>query len=97
MTAKKELVLPRLVGSREQARLLVLELGDLAGQVVVLNGRELRAASASSADEFVKIIVLEGGAAALEVLSGTPDFIRDITSSADDRAVTSRVAVATTI
>lgn len=94
LTDKKELMLPRLIGSREQVRALVQELGDLTDKTVVLNGRELRAASSSSADEFVRVVLVESSAALLEVFSGTSDFIRDVNVSAADHDVTSRLAVA---
>jgi hypothetical protein len=96
LTKTKELMLPRLIGSRDQACQLAGELGDLRDQVVTLNGRELRAASSSSADEFVQVILVEGQAARLEVLSGTPEFIRDVETSAHDHDVAARLAVAST-
>ncbi len=97
MTDNKELMLPRLVGSRDQARQLAEELGDLTGQVVVLNGRESRAASSSAADEFVKVILVEGGATRLELLSGTPDFVRDVELSTQDHGVAEKLAVASAL
>ena len=90
-----ELPLPRLVGSRLAARELAQDLGDVTARTVVLNARELRAASPSSADELVKVFLVEGGAARLEVLSGTSDFIKDVEEAASDHGVSDRIAVAT--
>ena len=73
------------------------DVTDVFDQVVVLNGRELRAASSSSADEFVKVILVEGGATRLELLSGTPDFVRDVELSTQDHGVAEKLAVASAL
>lgn len=79
--------LPRLVGGRATVRALLDELGQLGGRAVVLNARDLRSASPSSADEFVKAILLEGHASSLEVVGSGADFIYDLEESARLRNV----------
>lgn len=86
-----ELVLPRLVGSRDSARALLAELGTYEGKVVVLNARNLRSASPSAADEFVKEVLTRRHARALEFVSAGPEFVRDLEAAARAHHVTDRV------
>lgn len=87
----RTLALPRLVGARSAVRALLAELGAIAGEDVVLNARDLRSASPSSADEFVKAILVEGGSRSLKVVGSGSDFIRDLEASAVLRGVSDRL------
>ena len=91
LTDLNEVILPRLIGSRQAARRLLVAEAPLAGQTVVLNARELRSASPSAADEFVRVSLVEGDAQALEVVGGTPDFNRDLEASAQAHGVLSQL------
>ena len=83
-------MLPRLIGSREAVRELLAGT-PLAGKVVVLNARELRSASPSAADEFVKFALVEGRAETLEVIAAAPHFCRDLEASSRARGVEARL------
>lgn len=91
METKRELKLPRLIGGRSSVRQLAAELGPVQGDVVVLNGRDLRSASPSSADEFVRALLLEGGATRLEVTGSGSDFIEDLEASARAHGLSARL------
>jgi hypothetical protein len=91
MVLKHELPLPRLIGSRPAVRALARELDDVRGHEVVLNARGLRSASPSSADEFVKVLLVDGGASSLRVVGAGPDFIEDVEKAASDHHVSSRL------
>jgi hypothetical protein len=89
-----QVMLPRLVGSRESADQL---LGSLPRGTpyarLVLNCRELLAASPSFADEVVKLVLVEGRASELVVLGASDEFAEYIKQSAEARDVFSQVAI----
>lgn len=91
MAHVKEVTLPRLIGSRETVRALLLHEAPLVDAVVLLNARELRSASASAADEFVIVALVEGSAAALEIVGATPEFAKDVETSARDYGVADKI------
>lgn len=91
MSDSTELVLPRFVGSREAARELLNRLGDVRGNVVILNLRSLRSASPSAVDEFVKHSLLVMGAGLLEVIAADDDFAQDLNEAIADHDVADRV------
>lgn len=91
MSEKKRITLPRLIGSRETMRRLVEEQRPLKGRVVVINARELRSASPSSADELVRFALVDEGAASLEIHGATAHFSRDLADSARMHRVESRL------
>ena len=84
--------LPRLLSSVTAVDdLLVDEIEHLHGAVVVLNGRDLRAATPSSAREFVKVVLVDGGASRLELVGLPEDFELDIEVAARAHGVEERV------
>jgi hypothetical protein len=90
----QQVTLPRLVGSRESADQLLESLSPQARhERVVLNCRELLAASPSFADEIVKLVLVEGRASELVVLGADDEFVSYIRQSAEAHHVTSQVAI----
>jgi hypothetical protein len=87
----RTLALPRLIGARATVRALLEELGQIEGRDVVLNARDLRSASPSSADEFVKAILVEGGSRSLRVVGAGADFVHDLEQSASVHNVSDRL------
>lgn len=90
------LLLPRLVGTREAVRDLLAEQdvsGSLAGESLVVLGRDLASGSSSFADELV-VEVLERRKADHLILVGMPDqFVRHVRESAARRDVSERVSL----
>jgi len=89
-----EINLPRLVGSRLDAQRLVAEqLAAMRDDRVVLNCRNLLSASPSFADEVVKQVLVDGGAAELVILAAGDDFVDYVQRSAGAHGVEGRVVV----
>lgn len=86
-----EVNLPRFVSSRDAARNLLTAAGDLTGETVVLNARNLRSASPSSVDELVLQVLVISCAEHLEVVSATSGFVQDVDEAAEEHDVKSRV------
>jgi hypothetical protein len=60
---------------------------------LVLNCRELLAASPSFADEVVKLVLVEGRASELVVLGASDEFASYIKESAEARGVVSQMEI----
>lgn len=89
-----EVTLPRLVGSRQSAAVILDRASHaIAADRVVLNCRELLSGSPSFADEVVKQVLIDGQAAELVVLAAGDDFARYILESASLHGVQDRVAI----
>ncbi len=89
-----KIVLPRVVGTRPSARAFLREVPqDLVGRNVVLDCRGLVDGTASFADEIVKAVLKERGAASLVALRPGPDFAGDLSAAADDHEVADRFRV----
>lgn len=92
----EQLRLPRLAGTREAVGDLLAEqqvASSLRGEDLVVLCRDLASASTSFADQLVKEVVEERGAAAL-VLVGAPDrFVQLVRESAARRGASDRVKV----
>ncbi len=90
------LKLPRLVGTREAVRDLMIDQGvssSLRAEPFVVLCRDLATGSTSFADELVKTVLEDGGAQAL-ILVGAPDrFLNHVQSSAERRHVAGKVVV----
>lgn len=91
-----QLRLPRLVGTREAVSDLLAEQqlpASLAGETVVVQCRDLASGSTSFADELVKQVLGDRGAATL-TLVGAPDrFVAYVRAAAERRGVVARVTV----
>lgn len=86
-----EMVLPRVVGTRPSARLFLHEIPEqLAGTEVVLDCRGLVDGTASFADEVVKVVLVDRGAASLVAVGPGHDFAGDLATAAADHGVTGR-------
>lgn len=89
-----QVTLPRLVGSRESAADLLKFLSpDTRDERVVINCRELLAASPSFADEIVKLVLVEGRASELVVVGADEEFVNYIVDSAKAHGVATQVAI----
>lgn len=89
------LPLPPLVGTRHRAQALVAQIPDeLAGATVIVDGRNLLAATESFADELVQIVVVDRGADMMIVRNVTdPEFAAWIRARAKEHGVADRVRV----
>jgi len=67
---------------------------DLSGQTVVLDCRDLAISTPSFFDEIVKEVLVERGAALLEVVDGDDRARSHVSRSAENRGVTDRVRTA---
>lgn len=89
-----QVTLPRLVGSRESANELLESLPpNTRDERLVLNCRELLAASPSFADEIVKLALVEGRVSELVVLGASEEFASYILQAAEARDVGTQVAI----
>lgn len=91
MTDTIEITLPRLIGSRESAHQLLFGV-TLKDKLVRVRCRELRSASPPFIDELVKLVLQEGGAEKMIVVSAPPEFIKDVRQSASARDVSTKWA-----
>lgn len=89
------LPLPPLVGTRRRAQALVHDLpGDLHGAAVVIDCRELVAATESFADELIDLLVLQRGAQRLDFVNVTDsEFANWVDERAAAQGVEDRVTV----
>jgi hypothetical protein len=84
--------LPRIVGTRPGVAPFLVDVEEtLEGEHVVLDCRALLSGTPSFADEMVKQILVERGAAELVVLSATSDFASDVIASARDSGIVDRI------
>jgi hypothetical protein len=89
------LPLPPLVGTRHRAQALAAKIpDDLTGATVIVDGRNLLAATESFADELVRILVVERHAAMMTVRNITDaDFAGWVLERAKTHGVADRVHV----
>jgi hypothetical protein len=85
------LTLPQLVAGRELAAAAVVRLGPIGGKDVVVDARPLVSGTSSFAAQLVRSIVLEGDAAALQLIGGPADFVDDARSAANELGIADRV------
>lgn len=78
------IVLPQLAGSREAANLLISRVGNVEGQSVVIDARDLISGSTSFADELVVRLVKDKRVAAIEVVGPDEEFWGYLTEAAAD-------------
>jgi hypothetical protein len=90
--------LPRLAGTRPAADDLLAEYnvpGDLSGQAVVLQCRDLSTGSASYADQLVLRLLVMADAKQMTLVAPPQKFLDRVQASADRRNVADRVVVET--
>jgi hypothetical protein len=87
----EQIVLPRLVGSREAANEIVSRVGNVAGQAVILDCSGLVSGSVSFADELVHRLFDDKGIAKLEVVDADAEFWDYLTDSAKEIGARERV------
>jgi hypothetical protein len=86
--------MPQLSGGRKRAQALIRPLaGRMHGQTVVLDCRQLIAGTPSFADEIVKLVLVDGGAALLNVQQVDADFGQDLLTAAQDHGVASHLRI----
>jgi hypothetical protein len=82
-------------GSRDQAQALLASVPErLEGQRIVLDCRDLQIATPSFLDEIVKLVLVDRGAAGLDVVNATDRVKTLLTRSSDNRDVAQRLHVA---
>lgn len=92
----EHLTLPRLAGTRETVGDLLASQSvpvSLDGQVVVVLSRALASGSPSFADELVKEVLGERGAAELVLVGSSPRFTHHVEAAAARRHLAERVRV----
>jgi hypothetical protein len=92
----EQLRLPRLVGTREAVTDVLHEQGvpaTLAGEQVAVLARDLASGSASFADELVKEVLCERGAAELSLVGAPERFVEHVHAAAVRRGVADKVHV----
>jgi hypothetical protein len=86
-----QIVLPRLVGSRQAADAFVDQLPGVKEEAVAVICRDLLSGTASFADQLVKRLLVDGGADQLLLVGADAEFSQLVRDAAAARDVTGQL------
>ena len=94
MTNRADLYLPLFVSGRDFADHIVNQLGDYAGESIVVDGTKLRSGTSSFAAQFVQRILVDGKAARLTVVGAPQEFVGYLKDAAERAGVADQLVTA---